>query len=269
MSLVTLALLAILGLRPEYRPDACARPFATESNKSYCESRQERGYEWAEELAGYVADESERWDLDPVLLVAVAYRESSLQSDPCIIRIDGTRVVERDLLSEEDNRWTLCWTFGDGDRRTCQPAIILAESETDGWIEVDKCAYGEIGLYQLVSWEIPASYELPWGDVLERSSRRRRSQAQDPRTNVHLGARALADCRDRCTEDGEEPGPWDEWIFAHNTGRCRLQGNAQTYLRRVQAHYEDAVSYICEQEPEAEVCGGGEGEEEEDAGDDS
>lgn len=254
----TILLLLILGLRPEWQPGICDRPFANEANKTYCENRQEEGYAKAEQYALWMAEEAERFDLPLEIMPVVAYQEQSLSfSDECVRGIQVSRIQSREIVNEEQNRWQICWTYGDQDRRTCQPVIVL-EEQTE-MLVVDRCAYGEVGGYQLMMREIPAGYELPWGETIGRSTGARRRAALDPRTNIHLGARALAEVRTMCCSDDGGPvdqecaADWKRWIGGHNTGRCRGD-SFDRYAATMQRHIDEALVYACAQDPTLPLC---------------
>jgi hypothetical protein len=239
-----LILYLILGLKTTWQPESCDRVFATESNKTYCEQQQVLGYERACLYAEWMAEEAERWDLPPELLPVVAYREQSLDGgDRCVVTLDASRLISRDLEDEDSNRWRLCWRVGEG--RTCQPALLVSEDEENGTLRVDRCAHGEFGLFQLMMREVPANYDLPWGESTGRSSRERRAIGVEDRANIHFGARALAENRERCCgEDQECRADWTRWIGGHNTGLCR--GTAfDRYAAKLKTHLNEALAYAC------------------------
>lgn len=259
MDLIVLFLWGILGLREDWRPDACDHVFAYDSARIACEQRRDAGRAWAEELAGYLAEEAVRWGMEDIWdwIVGDLKREYNFErGNVCPIRIPVASVVSRTLIDEEAGRWRFCWRYQA--HRTsraitnCQPVLLLGEDEE--YVRLDRCAYGETGLFQLRSREIPAGYVLPWGEEIPRSPAKRREAAHDPRTNVHLGLRALAEARDVCCgEDTECRADPSRWLGAYNTGRCRGEA-ASAYVRRVDRERRGARAYACSRYPDSLWC---------------
>lgn len=279
-SLAILILWAILGLRPEWQPDACDHSFACEGARSTCEATRDEGRVWAEELAGYVAEEAERWEMASIWdwIVGDLKREYNFErGNVCPVRVPVANVTSRELLDEAAGRWRICWTYAVHREapvaRNCQPVLLLSEDAE--YLHVDRCAYGETGLFQVRTHEIPGNagvdtngdgvvtradgpYVLPWGAEIPQTLAGRREAAHDPRTNVHLGMRALAAARDLCCgEDEECRADPASWLMSYNTGRCSSEAG-RGYVRRVDRERREAREYACEQLPDVEECGDGE-----------
>lgn len=279
MPLTWYALMSVLALRPEYRPEACAREFSSEANRAACESKQEEGHAWATEVAGWWGEEALRWGFlapfDMVWLVADAAQESGLQrGEICLRSLRHDRVVSRTELEpargDVPARYEMCWTYA-GDRRNCQRVYLVAEDEER--VYLDTCAAGEVGIYQLMSNQIPGrsetdqngdgeitradgGYRLPWGGALSTVLSVRRAEARDWRVGIHLGLRTLASERTRCCAD-PEAGPdcaasWS-WLGAHKMGQCWSDGG-EAYVERVRAKTEQVLAYLCEQAPWDPLC---------------
>lgn len=289
MDLTTLILWAILGLKPEWQPTTCDHVFAMEGARLSCEARRDEGRAWAEELAGYVAEEATRFGLedDWDWIVADLKREFDFsRGNACPARVRVANVVSREVMNEEVGRWKFCWTYtvhrDATPLRNCQPVLLLDEDEE--YVYIDRCAYGETGLFQIRLHEIPdhadtdvngdgeidrgdGGYVLPWGDVIPQTSAGRLQAAHDPRTNVHLGLRTFANVRQECCctttrdETGLERTTCDEtceadvpsFLGAFNTGSCDGDA-AERYVGRVNREREKAVEYVCDQFPEWEGC---------------
>lgn len=251
---------AILALRPDWQPEACERPFAAETARAKCAAARDEGAAWAAELAGYIAAEAERQDLDPLLMVAVAYRESRFKTgDLCRTELPPERIVSRTPLDDGTEQITLAYR-ADPSRTTTIEVTVLAE-QPGGTLLVDRCSAGEIGLFQLVANEARPGQVVPaTGEELPRGARERRQRVLDPLVNVSLAAVALAAARTwqcqveptpeavaRCAAD-----PWS-WIGAYNTGR--RSGRAwERYTRNVSASYAAARDYACARLPGASLC---------------
>ncbi len=270
MTVVQLITLAILGLHPEWRDDACERAFATNEAREVCETSRDQGRAWAEEMAGYIVEESARIQEvcedgecrslgaigDPMLLVAVGEKESSFApGDFCVITLSAERVTDRQVVDEDAHREWITFTRNGGTRTGMMLALIL--EDTPAYLRVDRCAHGEVGTFQLRGREIRSGRVVPaTGDILPSSSRQRRVLVEQPRVNTSLAALALAENRDyQCEveEDTEdcESSPWN-WIGMYNTGR--RSGDAwEGYTSRVRAIYERAWTYVCEQPDAADV----------------
>jgi len=286
MDLVTLILWGILGLREEWQPDVCDR---YQMSQGVCERQRDEGRAWAEELARYVAEEATRFDLadDWDWIVGDLKREYNFErGNVCPIRIPVANVVSRELLDEEDARWKICWHYRVHRElpvgTNCQPVLLLSEDAE--YLRVDRCAYGETGLFQVRLHEIPAhaetdvngdgevnrgdgGYVLPWGSVIPTTPAGRLEAAHDPRTNVHLGMRALAASRDTCCcatvtgEDGTETRAChaechadpQQWLSVYNTGQCD-GATGERYVQRVDRERKKALEYVCQQFPDYERC---------------
>ena len=277
MPLAWYALMALLALRPEYRPDACERVFSSDANKQACIDRQEEGYAWAVEVSGWYQEEAIRWGfttpIDIIWAVADAMKESGLsrQDNMCLKSLQVERIVERTELEAATEtkpaRYRLCWTYSEN-RRNCQVVWLLAED--DERVYLDTCAAGEVGPYQLLSNQIPGrsetdvngdgeitradgGYVLPWGETLSTSLAVRRTQARDWRVGIHLGLRVLREERDRCcSEDAECAASW-EWLGAHKMGVCESElGDA--YVRRTREYVDTSIAYLCQQMPLDLLC---------------
>lgn len=254
MSLIELVVLFVVGLQPNWRPDYCS---SIEMNVKTCMDRQEKGYEVAKQLAQYFVEEGERQDLDPFWLAAVAYRESSFTvGDFCHISISKDRIVSREQLTsrvEGDDRERLCFSYSEN-RTSCQ--IVLIEDETqEDRIVINRCAAGEVGLFQLISRETRAGTIVPaTGIELPEGTRARRNMVLDPQVNTSLGAATLRNVRDACCgEDEECKKDWTRWVGGHNTGTCHGHQFNQ-YGRKISQHWRRGMRYVCEQAPESDAC---------------
>jgi hypothetical protein len=251
---------AILALTPDWQPEACERDFATDAAREKCAAERDEGAAWAAELAGYIGTEAERQDLDPLLMVAVAYRESRFRSgDVCRIELAPERIVSRTALDDGGEAITITYR-ADPSRTSIVNVLVLAERD-DGTLEVDRCSAGEIGLFQLVTTEARAGQVVPaTGEELPRNARERRQRVLEPLVNVSLAAVALdaartwqceveptAEAVARCEAD-----PWS-WIGSYNTGR--RSGTAwRRYARYVSTTYATALDYACEKMPDDAAC---------------
>jgi hypothetical protein len=251
---------AILALRPDWRPEACEREFATEASRARCTATRDAGAAWAAELAGYIAPEAERQDLDPLLMVAVAYRESRFKTgDVCRLELPPERVVSRSMLADGGEELTI--TYRADPTRTSTLAVTVLSEQSDGTLVVDRCSAGEIGLFQLVANEARAGQVVPaTSEELPRSARERRQRALEPLVNVSLAAVALAAARTwQCEVESTpeavarcEADSWS-WIGSYNTGR--RSGDAwDRYTRNVSATYAAALAYACGKLPGGALC---------------
>jgi len=251
---------AILALRPDWQPETCERDFATDAAREKCAAERDEGAAWAAELAGYIETEAERQDLDPLLMVAVAYRESHFRSgDVCRIEIAAERIVSRTPL--EDGAEAVTMTYRADPSRTSTVNVIVLAERADGTLEVDRCSAGEIGLFQLVATEARAGQIVPaTGEELPRNAGERRQRVLEPLVNVSLAAVALdaartwqcevqpsAEAVARCEAD-----PWS-WIGLYNSGR-RSGAAWRRYARYVSTTYATALDYACEKMPDAAAC---------------
>jgi len=253
--------LAILALRPDWQPGACEHAYADgpvgESARAACEERRDEGSAFATEIAGYLDEEIRRQGLEGVWkwVIAVISKESAFErGDLCPAKVALDRVVSRELLDEESGKTRLCWRYrvASDDRPNgginCQPVFVEDEyTAPDGteYLIVDRCAAGEVGLFQLVGGEVGAGVEVPaTGATLPRNRLERRRMALDPRTNVSLGVAALRAHRDRCCGDDQEclSDP-TRWIGSYNTGSCVGQ-SGRGYARRVGALVEDIDQFL-------------------------
>lgn len=251
---------AILALRPDWQPEACERAFAAEAARARCAAARDAGAAWAAELAGYIAAEAERQHLDPLVMVAVAYRESRFKTgDLCRTELPPERIVSR--RSIEDGGEEITITYRADASRTANLEVTVLEERPDGTLVVDRCSAGEIGLFQLVASEARPGQVVPaTGEELPRNARERRRRVLDPLVNVSLAAVALAAARSwQCEVEATpeavarcEADPWS-WIGAYNTGR--RSGDAwERYARNVSASYAAALEYACARLPEAALC---------------
>lgn len=255
MSCVAFVTLLIVGLEPQWRDDACDRPFSSEDNFFVCDRQRTEGKAWAESLATVICNESERQSIPRDWVTADIHRESSfMRGDPCPFSLSQSRVVSREVLSEEHSRERICWTRSRGNiRENCQPVIVLEED--DEYLTLDRCAYGEIGLMQLRDHEFRSGTIVPsTGEALPRSLRERRELVADPEINISLGCATLARVRDDCCGDDEEcRADPTKWLGAYNTGRC--DGSSSTrYVRNVNSSRVKGLEYACEFMPDEPEC---------------
>lgn len=258
--MVEFIVLAILALKPDWQPQACERTFATDGARAACESERDEGAAWVRQLAGYIVTEAERQDLDPLLMVAVAWRESRLESgDVCRRTIEADRIVSREPLGE-DGRETLVFQTRADAERTVEWTVTVIEERENGDLFVDKCSAGEMGTFQLINSETRAGTIVPaTGQELPRNARERRLVVLDPQTNVSLAAVALAASRDWACEVVDEDDrdiclqdPWS-WVGTYNTG-ARTGTKWFEYTVRVSATYQNARDAACAQMPGNELC---------------
>lgn len=260
MAVTEIIVLAILALKPEWRPDACDRTFALESAKTRCEERRDAGRAWAEELAGYIDREGNRYGglglREKVAVVGLMYRERSLErEDNCVLSLDAAHVVSRTPTTEEDVEY-VTWLYGDGQRN--RQRVRILEELDDGGLTVNRCPSGEQGIMQLTPREfrpgtiVPATgLPLPSGPG---TTRERTRMAAENETNISLGVRALADCRERCCVDRADcRADWRDWLPAHNAGNC-ASDRFRHYRDQIVLYYRAALAYVCQQVPDAEVC---------------
>ncbi len=275
MTVLELIVVAMFGLRPDWRPDTCERTFATDGAERACEQRRDAGESWARELAGYIQTEAERQGLASptrptsyVWFVAMGMREGGLEHhDVCPARISLDLVVSRTVLDEEESRERICWTYTvwrDVTATNCQPVLVM--ETTDTHLVADRCAYGEAGVFQVRPHEALAGQVVPaTGETLPRATGPRRERIRDAQVNTSLAMVAVAAGRDKCCCTSAEDGTrtCDEecradparWVGAYNTGRC--SGRAfDSYTRKLREGVDDALEYVCAQHADwTEVCG--------------
>lgn len=253
--------LAILGLRPTWQPGACDHAFATETNRAICERDRDEGAAWARDLAGYIVTEAARQDMDPLLLVAVAYIESRFEAgDVCRKVVDGDRIVSREAIGD-DGRERLVVRHRSDPEQTSEVTVTVLEERENGDLYVDKCSAGEMGLMQLCSHEARAGTVVPaTGEELPRDPRARRARVLDPIVNVSLGAVALAGSRSSVCEDEEGEDAmlecrigWMRWVAHYNTGKTSGE-KFDHYTRLISAAYRKAQEYACAEMPDNELC---------------
>jgi hypothetical protein len=279
MSLATLILWAILGLREDWQPTYCDRVFATEGAKAACEERRDEGRAWAEKIAGYLETEITRQGMEGVWdwVVGVMKKESDFsQGDICPIRLLAENIISREVMDADVGREKVCWSFfihRDAPAiENCQPVLVLREE--DGYVYMDRCAAGEAGLFQITPNEARSGQVVPaTGEELPRAPGERRLRIHDPQVNISLGLVAMAKARDLCcctttvAEDGTETQTCDEecradphqFLGAYNTGHCSGTTSAR-YLGRVNRGREQALEYVCTQLPDWEGCVAADGE---------
>ncbi|MBN1771320.1 MAG: hypothetical protein JXB32_08675, partial [Deltaproteobacteria bacterium] len=122
---------AILALRPDWQPEACEREFAAEASLVRCTAARDEGAAWAAELAGYITTEAERQDLDPLLMIAVAYRESRFKTgDVCRTEVPADRIVSRTTLADGVEELTI--TYRADPTRTSTLEVTVLSEQPDG-----------------------------------------------------------------------------------------------------------------------------------------
>lgn len=253
--LAELTLLFVLGLKPAWQDSYCA---GIDMNQERCTARQTEGYALAQQLSTWFVEEGERQDLSPFLLAAVAFREGSFTTgELCHVVVPVERITRRtDLVPRVagDDREEMCITKRDG-TEGCWTVLVLSETETE--VKIDRCGAGEQGMMQLCSHETPAGLSIPaTGEILPRSGRDRRAMVIDTRNNISLGALALHKVREHCCGAGDQ-SCYDGyvWISAYNTGDCTTDPSAR-YNARIAGHLQKGLEYVCEQRPDAWMCGG-------------
>lgn len=133
----------------------------------------------------------------------------------------------------------ITWTYGDDARQNRQRVIVVSESE-NGALDLNTCAAGETGLFQL----LPSNYRAgtvvtATGERLSNRTARREAVLDDPILQVRLGCQELARHRDLCPAD--QHTMWTTWISAYNLGSCdRTLEQWQEYLTKILGHYRDA-----------------------------
>lgn len=260
MTTVELLVIFITGLIPTWRTDACDRVFANETNRNYCITQQQEGYERATYFAETFTRNGERTNIDPFVGAAVAMREGSFQFDPCIHHIKKNQIdgTPRDITTVNDRdagriRRSICLN-------TCRSYYIISENEEE--IVGDSCISFEVGTMQLTNHELMTPEAT---EVIDRyypraeGERRNRSEIRRLALLNHdmyfeIAFDVLENVRDRCCENDQEcQSDWRQWIPGHNAGRCSGE-RFDYYLSQVKGHYDEGMTYLCSKAPEEAVC---------------
>lgn len=261
----TLLYTTILGFHPEWRPDACDRPFALESSKIVCERERDIGRAWAGKLAFYIYTEASRQGIcspkNPLCylwFVGQGQRESGLsRGDICKIHIPVDWVDEVPANAELNSRVRMCWHRGSGGRN-CQKVYLRAHNERE--YVLDRCAYGEVGVFQVRSHEARMGQIVPaTGERLPAPWDARRILLLDPWKNISLAFEAFSVVRDYCCGEGEESdfvcrSHTDFWLGAYNTGKCRGSKTVR-YVDKIGRGLVKAMKYVCTVFPPGSIDG--------------
>jgi hypothetical protein len=253
--LTELVLLFVLGLKTAWAPEYCP---TVDMNQERCTARQEEGYALATQLSTWFVEEGERQDLSPFILAAVAFREGSFTTgELCHVVVPVERITRRTDVEARvagDDREELCITKLDG-TEGCWTVLVLEESDTE--VKIDRCGAGEQGMMQLVSHETPAGLVIPaTGEALPRNARDRRAMVIETHNNISLGALTIHKVRDMCCA-ADSQTCYDGYTFlqAYNSGHCTTDPDAR-YNARIAGHLQKGLEYVCEQRPDAWMCGG-------------
>lgn len=241
---------AVYALSPELNPAVCEG--LAEDRRDRCREQREPLQTFVQTVCTTVLDESKRLDLDPLLVLAVIERESSMgrvqfdtskasyevETDICSWFLSKTRIRTREPGRREGTE-RISWVYGDDQRVNTQQVRVL--EETDEGLRIDTCVAGEAGIMQTIprEWRSGTVVEAT-GDRLTGSTAQRRAQViSDPELQVRLGCQALAEHRDLCPETLR--GAWTSWIFSYNLGKCDpTSSKAHEYLGKIRRHYLDA-----------------------------
>ena len=245
----------ILGLHPEWRPDACDHPFVEASTKVVCERVRDRGQKWAGQLSFYILTEAVRQSIcapeDALCFVWFAgqgQRESGLsQGDICKVSLPVAWVEEVPPDAQLNERVRMCWRRGNGGRN-CQKVYLRAHSERE--YVVDRCAYGEVGVFQVRSHEARIGQIVPaTGERLPNSWTERREILLDPWRNISLAFEAFAKVRDYCCGVGDEADEFcrahpDAYLGCFNSGKCKGRQSIR-YVDKIGRAIVKAMKYVC------------------------
>lgn len=254
----------ILGLHPEWRPDACDHPFVEASTKVVCERVRDRGQKWAGQLAFYIYTEASRQGIcqpaDALCYVWFAgqgQRESGLsQGDICKVVLPVAWVEEVPADAQLNERVRMCWRRGASAGRNCQKVYLRAHSERE--YVVDRCAYGEVGVFQVRSHEARIGQIVPaTGERLPASWTTRRELLLDPWRNISLAFEAFRVGRDYCcvvddVADERCLSRVDAWLFVYNTGKCKGTQGIR-YIDKIGRALAKAMKYVCQVRPAVEL----------------
>ena len=241
----------ILGLHPEWRPDTCDHPFVEASTKVVCERIRDRGQKWAGQLSLYILTEAVRQGIcrmdDPLCFVWFAgqgQRESGLsQGDICKVILPVAWVEEVPADAQLNERVRMCWRRGNGGRN-CQKVYLRAHSDRE--YVVDRCAYGEVGVFQVRSHEARMGQIVPsTGEPLPNSWLERRALLLDPWRNISLAFEAFRVGRDWCCgEDQACLSSVGNWLGVFNTGKCKGTQTVR-YVDKIGRAIVKAMKYVC------------------------
>lgn len=245
----------ILGLHPEWRPDTCDHPFVLESSKLVCERTRDKGQKWVGQLAFFILTEAVRQSIcqltNPlcfVWFVGQGQRESGLsQGDICKVVLPVAWVDEVPADAQLNERVRMCWHRGNGGRN-CQKVYLRAHSERE--YVLDRCAYGEVGVFQVRSHEARSGQIIPaTGERLPSSWTERRILLLDPWKNISLAFEAFAKVRDYCCGVGEEADEFcrlhpDQYLGCFNSGKCKGHQGVR-YVDKIGRALVKALKYVC------------------------
>lgn len=260
----------ILGLHPEWRPDACDHPFVEESTKVVCERVRDRGQKWAGQIAFYILTEAVRQGVcqpsDALCFLWFAgqgQRESGLsQGDICKVVLPVAWVEEVPADAQLNERVRMCWHRGASAGRNCQKVYLRTHSDRE--YVVDRCAYGEVGIFQVRSHEARSGQIVPaTGERLPGPWAERRTLLLDPWKNISLAFVAFREGRDYCCGVGDVADEKclsrvDAWLFVYNTGLCKGTQGIH-YIDKIGRAIVKAMKYVCRVLPtmdlgEFDVC---------------
>ncbi len=246
---VDLCRAAVYALSPELDPVICSK-LSTADRRTRCTEQRAPLQEFVSTVCTTVLEESARFDLDPLMVLAVMERESSMgrveyvrsqatyevETDICSWFLSKTRIRSREPGRREGTE-RIAWTYGD-DINTQQVRVL---EETDEGLRINTCVAGEEGLMQTVPREFRRGTVIAaTGETLDGSSADRREQvAEDPVLQVRLGCHSLAAHRNLCPESDRRDA-W-LWLPTYNIGRCDPDSEKWVeYLGKIRRHYLDA-----------------------------
>ena len=246
----------ILGLHPEWRFDACDKPFAQASSKVVCERVRDKGLVWASKIALYIYTEATRQNLcrpeAPLCylwFVGQGNRESGLsEGDICKVTLNASWVEEIPANAQLNERVRMCWRRGSGGRN-CQKVYLRARNERQ--YVVDRCAFGEVGIFQVRSHEARSGQIIPaTGEPLPPTWVERRVLLLDPWKNISLAFAAFSVVRDYCCGVGDTADELcrarpDGWVGCYNSGKCKGKQFVR-YVDKIGRALRRAMKYTCE-----------------------
>ena len=246
----------ILGLHPEWRFDACDKPFAQASSKVVCERVRNKGLVWASKIALYIYTEATRQNIcqpdNPLCylwFVGQGNRESGLsEGDICKVTLAASWVEEIPANAQLNERVRMCWRRGTNAGRNCQKVYLRARNERQ--YVVDRCAFGEVGIFQVRSHEARSGQIIPaTGEPLPPTWVERRVLLLDPWKNISLAFAAFSVVRDYCCGVGDTADELcrarpDGWVGCFNSGKCKGTQFVR-YVDKIGRALVKSMKYVC------------------------